>query len=115
VLARRARHIITENARVLEARRALKAGDLHALGELFNASHASLRDDYEVSVPAVDTLVALAQRQPQVFGARMTGGGFGGSIIAAAAAGSAATVAARVSAAYADACGSSAAVLIPLA
>jgi galactokinase len=113
VLARRARHIVTENARVLAARTALQSADLRSLGELFNASHASLRDDYEVSVPALDTLVALAQRQPQVFGARMTGGGFGGSIVAAVAAGSAATVSERVSALYADACGASPAVLLP--
>ena len=87
LLARRARHVISENTRVLRAREALVAGDLSALGRLFNASHDSLRDDYDVSVEPVDRLVELARRQPNVFGARMTGGGFGGAIVAAVTAG----------------------------
>jgi galactokinase len=100
LLARRARHIITENDRVLRARSALLTGDLPTLGDLFNASHASMRDDYEVSVPAVDRLVELAASVPSVFGARMTGGGFGGAIVIAAAAGHGREIAAQVAAAY---------------
>jgi galactokinase len=76
---RRARHVITENNRVLEAVRGVSAD---RFGELMNASHASQRDDYEVSVPAVDTLVAILQKTPRVFGARLTGGGFGGACVA---------------------------------
>lgn len=87
LLAQRARHVITENARVLRARQALLDGDLPQLGALFHASHVSLRDDYEVSVADVDLLVDLAQAEPGVYGARMTGGGFGGAIVAAVAAG----------------------------
>ncbi|HZY16934.1 MAG TPA: galactokinase [Ramlibacter sp.] len=76
---RRARHVFTENARVL---RAIECRDAHAFGELMNASHASLRDDYEVSTPELDLLVALLQRQPGVHGARLTGAGFGGACVA---------------------------------
>jgi galactokinase len=66
---------------VLHARDLLKSGDLETLGQLFNASHASMRDDFEVSVPEVDRLVDAALRLDDVWGARLTGGGFGGSII----------------------------------
>jgi galactokinase len=113
LLARRARHVITENERVLQACAALRRADLRRLGALFNASHASMRDDYEVSVPAVDLLVDLAQRHADVFGARMTGGGFGGAIVIAAAAGSGARVAADVSAMYGARSGIEATVLVP--
>jgi galactokinase len=81
-LDRRARHVFTENARVLETVAALGRGDLATVGRLFRESHESLRVDFEVSVPAVDALVEAAARQPAVYGARMTGGGFGGSIVA---------------------------------
>jgi galactokinase len=81
-LARRARHVVSENARVREAARALEAGRLHELGELMARSHASLRDDYEVSCPELDELVETSLAHPGVYGARMTGGGFGGAIIA---------------------------------
>ncbi|PYE54462.1 galactokinase [Deinococcus yavapaiensis] len=80
-LNRRARHVITENARVLKAVEAMRAGDLERLGELFFASHASMRDDYAVSVPEVDLIVELAREHPEIFGARLTGGGFGGSVV----------------------------------
>jgi galactokinase len=83
MLVRRARHVVTENLRVLEAVEALRAGDGPRLGRLFTASHQSLRDDYEVSVPAVDRLVDIASRHEAAFGARMTGGGFGGAIVVA--------------------------------
>ena len=96
VLARRARHVITENSRVLEARDALSSADLPRFGALLNASHASLRDDYEVSVPEVDLLVQLAQTDDRVFGARMTGGGFGGAIVIAAQDGAGAAVGERI-------------------
>jgi galactokinase len=80
-LNRRARHVITENARVLAAVAALKAGDLVEFGKLLVQSHESLRDDFEVSVPAVEHVVKVALSQPFVFGARMTGGGFGGAVL----------------------------------
>ncbi len=114
LLARRARHVVTENDRVLEARRALKGADLSRFGQLLSASHASLRDDYEVSVPAVDLLVARAEADADVFGARMTGGGFGGSIVAAVVAGTGYRVANDVSRAYAEDTRHRPQVLLPL-
>jgi galactokinase len=78
---RRARHVVTENARVLAAVELLRAGELDRLGPLLAASHASLRDDYEVSSPELDTAVEAAVAAGAV-GARMTGAGFGGSAIA---------------------------------
>ena len=81
VLRRRARHVVTEIARVGEAVTALEAGDLTEVGRLFDASHASLRDDYEVSCAELDVSVEAA-RSAGALGARMTGGGFGGSSIA---------------------------------
>ncbi|HVL69806.1 MAG TPA: galactokinase [Vicinamibacterales bacterium] len=113
VLARRARHVITENARVLEARAALVDGDLATLGRLFAASHASLRVDYEVSIPPVDLLVELAAAQRGVYGARMTGGGFGGAIVAAVEAGRGAMVGRAVAAAYGEKSARRARVLVP--
>ena len=78
---RRAWHVVEENARVLGAERALGSGDLDELGRLFAASHASLRDLYEVSVPELDTLVELAATTPGVVASRMTGAGFGGCTV----------------------------------
>src|SRR5262245_586718 len=78
---RRVRHVETENERVRAAVAALERGDVSALGPLFAASQASLRDDYEVSTPALDALVT-ATLAAGAFAARMTGGGFGGSIVA---------------------------------
>lgn len=80
-LDRRARHVVTENERVLQAVEALRTRDLRRLGDLFYLSHASMRDDFEVSLPEIDLLVDLARAQPDVFGARLTGGGFGGSVV----------------------------------
>jgi galactokinase len=80
-LNRRARHIVTENQRVLEAVESLREGDLERLGELLNASHASLRDDYEVSTAAVEATVERLIDFGAV-GARIMGGGFGGSVLA---------------------------------
>jgi len=79
---RRARHVIGENARTLEAADALADGDVARLGRLMDASHASLRDDYEVSSPALDAIVAAASAAPGCLGARMTGAGFGGCAVA---------------------------------
>ena len=78
-LRRRARHVVSENQRVLSAAAGVDAA---GFGQLMNASHASLRDDYEVSVPPVDRLVELMQQHPGVFGARMTGAGWGGACVA---------------------------------
>lgn len=80
-LARRAHHVVTENQRVTAFLSALTARDISAAGTLLNASHESLRDDFEVSIPEVDELVAQLQSTPGVTGARMMGGGFGGCII----------------------------------
>ena len=82
VLRRRARHVTTENARVDAVVSALAAGDLRHAGELMVASHASLRDDYEVSTPALDDLVQRLRGTPGVYGARLTGAGFGGCVVA---------------------------------
>lgn len=79
---KRARHIITENARVLEAVQVMKAGDVKRLGELFNASHNSLRDDFEVTNEALNQIVECARDQSSCYGARMTGAGFGGCAVA---------------------------------
>jgi galactokinase len=81
VLFRRARHVVTENERVLAARKVLEASDLKAFGELMRKSHASLRDDYEVSCKELDVMADLAKAFDGCFGARMTGGGFGGCTI----------------------------------
>lgn len=79
---RRARHEVTENARTIKAARELAAGHLAGFGRLMNASHASLRDDYEVTGPELDALAAAAQAHPACLGARMTGAGFGGCAVA---------------------------------
>ncbi len=82
VAFRRARHVISENDRVLQAVEAMRRGDALSLGRLLDQSHASLRDDFEVSSPALDQMVALARRHPACLGARMTGAGFGGCAVA---------------------------------
>ncbi|MGT2425445.1 galactokinase [Amnibacterium kyonggiense] len=81
VTFRRVRHVVTEDARVLESVAALRSGDLARFGALMDASHVSMRDDFEISVPQLDAVVATAQAAGAV-GARMTGGGFGGCAIA---------------------------------
>jgi galactokinase len=80
-LNRRARHVVTENARVLAAVKAIRNEDVIELGKLFLESHASMRDDFDVSLPEIDLLVEIAARTPGVYGARLTGGGFGGAIV----------------------------------
>jgi galactokinase len=83
-MARRARHVVTENGRVRAAAEALRSGDLPAFGELMVASHRSLRDDFSVSTDVLDTLVDRLGRTPGVHGARLTGAGFGGCVVAVA-------------------------------
>ena len=81
VIYRRCRHVVTENARVLAATEALTRNDLSTFGRLMYESHQSLRDDYEVSCRELDVMVELASKVTGVYGARMTGGGFGGCTI----------------------------------
>lgn len=83
VLRRRARHVVTENQRVRDAAAALAEGDHIELGRLFTESHGSLRDDFESSTPAVDAVVDRLVATEGVYGARMTGGGWGGCVVAA--------------------------------
>lgn len=82
VTRRRARHVITENARTLDALEAMRTNDAHRLGLLMNQSHDSLRDDFEVTNDALNRMAEIAQTQPGCYGARMTGGGFGGCAVA---------------------------------
>jgi galactokinase len=86
-LNRRVRHVLSENQRVLDTVSAFRAGDLRKAGALFSASHASLRDDFEVSVPEIDRLIEIAGTVQGVYGVRLTGGGFGGAVVALCAAG----------------------------
>ncbi|MCG9749225.1 galactokinase [Vibrio brasiliensis] len=83
VVAKRARHVITENDRTLEAAQALRANDMKRMGELMAQSHASMRDDFEITVKEIDTLVDIVKQViGEQGGVRMTGGGFGGCIVA---------------------------------
>ncbi|MBQ7155170.1 MAG: galactokinase [Synergistaceae bacterium] len=81
VTLKRAVHAVSENARAKRAAEALKAGDLATFGRLMNASHVSLRDNYQVTIPELDLLAGLAWELPGVIGSRMTGGGFGGCTV----------------------------------
>jgi galactokinase len=99
VLQRRVRHVVTENARVLEVVALLESGDVRAIGPALTASHVSLRDDYEVSCPELDVAVDAAL-SAGAHGARMTGGGFGGSAIALVETGDVAAVQDAVRSAY---------------
>ncbi|MEK8091139.1 galactokinase [Methylocystis sp. IM3] len=81
LIYKRARHVVNENARVIDAVLALEARDFVTAGKLMNASHESLRDDYSVSCRELDVMVELARKAPGVYGARMTGGGFGGCTV----------------------------------
>ncbi len=92
----RARHVVGEDQRVLETAAALRQGDMAAVGRLMLASHQSLRDDYEVSCPELDTLVEIALATPGVLGARLTGAGFGGAAVALVQAGQADDAAAAI-------------------
>jgi galactokinase len=97
---RRARHVVTENQRVLDTVSLLRAGRLPDIGPLLTASHRSMRDDFEITVPEVDVAVAAAL-EAGAFGARMTGGGFGGCVLALVDAAAVEPVAGAVAAAYA--------------
>ena len=111
LLYRRARHVVGEIQRTLDAARALKAGEWPTVGELMYASHASLRDDYEVSCPELDALVELANEVGAaggVIGARMTGGGFGGCIVALVRSGREQAIAERIGQQYQDRTGTKA-------
>ncbi len=108
-LRQRVRHVLTENARVLQAADCANPQDF---GALMNASHASLRDDYAVSTPAVDRLVSLLQAHPDVYGARLTGAGFGGACVALCRDGAPTAIARAVLAGYA-ASGGAGRVLVP--
>jgi len=102
VMRRRVRHVVTENARVLAAADLLRTGRVAELGPLLDASHASMRDDFEITVPTVDLAVETAREQGAL-GARMTGGGFGGCIIALVPVGTADPVAAAITERFAAA------------
>jgi galactokinase len=111
-LAKRARHVVTENERVHQAVKAIKEGNLEVLGKLFVESHKSMRDDYEVSIPQIDLLVELCIADQDCFGARLTGGGFGGSIVAIAKKGQGARISAKVAEEYKKKTGMVATVLV---
>ena len=105
VVRRRARHVVSENARVLELADVLRSGDRRPLGDLLAASHRSLTDDFEVSTPELDLLVASAVATPGVVGSRMTGAGFGGCTVSLVEVDGAEQVRDEVCRRYADASG----------
>jgi galactokinase len=113
VLMRRVRHVVTENERVHRAVGAIRNDDLVELGKLFYASHISMRDDYQVSISAIDTLVELCCQHPATLGARLTGGGFGGSIVAITEYGQGKKMAELVSLFYHNRTGNVATILVP--
>ena len=113
LLRKRAKHVVTENARVHLAVRALEQKRVSDLGELFNQSHASMKNDYEVSVSEIDQLVEICLKRPEVFGARLTGGGFGGSIVALTRAGKGNDVAQAIAEEYAAVVSKKATILVP--
>jgi len=105
IARRRARHVISENERTQAAAAAMRRGDAAELGRLMNTSHVSMRDDFEISREEMDVMVALAQSEPACYGARMTGGGFGGAAVALVRAADVEAFAAAVSDAYRRATG----------
>ncbi len=112
IIRRRARHVISENERTLQARDAMLAGDAARLGELMIASHISLRDDFEVSSPALDAIVDCANAEASCYGARMTGAGFGGCAVALVQAAHAEAFVQRVAVAYQAATGNTPALYV---
>ncbi len=100
-IRRRCRHVITENARVLESTRALTSGDVSRFGKLMYDSHLSLQHDYEVSCPELDVMVDICAEAEGVFGARMTGAGFGGCVVCLVKDAAAPDVVARITREYA--------------
>jgi galactokinase len=111
-LGRRARHVVNENRRVLQMVDALRHERLDECGRLLYEGHVSLRDDYEVSVPEVDALVEIALTEEGVYGARMTGGGFGGAIVAIARAGTGREAGRAIARRYREETGATASVLV---
>jgi galactokinase len=103
VTRKRARHVVTENERTLQAAEAMNAGNAARMGELMNASHVSMRDDFEISRWEMDKMVEIAQAHPAAYGARMTGGGFCGCAVALVRADAADDFAESVRAAYSQA------------
>ncbi len=112
VVRRRVRHVLSENARTLRAVQALRLRELELAGHLMSQSHASLRDDFEVSSPALDAMVEVAAAQPGCWGARMTGGGFGGCAVALIDREAAGPAGARITEAYRERTGIQAAVYL---
>ena len=112
VIRRRVRHVLNENARTLRAVQALRQRELELAGRLMVQSHASLRDDFEVSSPALDAMVEIAAAQPGCWGARMTGGGFGGCAVALVDREAAGAAGPRITAAFRERTGIQAAVYI---
>jgi galactokinase len=113
-LGRRVRHVLGENARVLETVDAFRVGDLARAGARMRESHRSLADDFEVSTPELDLLVEIASARKDVFGARLTGGGFGGSVLALVRRGEGRAAAEEVAAEYRRRSGRTATVRLPL-
>jgi galactokinase len=113
LLHRRVRHVSTENARVRATVEALRTADVAQAGRLFIESHASMRDDYAVSVPEIDALVEIVSALPGSYGARLTGGGFGGSVVALTEARAATRIAAEAVEAYRRSTGQQARVMVP--
>lgn len=113
IYRRRARHVIGENARVLAAASALVDDDVIGLGTLLLESHRSLRDDYQVTVAELDLLVDLLRFEPSIYGARMTGDGFGGAVVALAEPGRGGIVAKKIARRYAEQTGRQPTILVP--
>jgi galactokinase len=109
---RRARHVVSENERTIAAANAMRAGDAVLLGQLMNESHASLRDDFEVTNDALNIIVECAREHEACIGARMTGGGFGGCAVALVRADAAEDFAAKVAASYVQRSGNQPAIYV---
>jgi len=112
-LNRRARHVVTENERVLETVAAFRDDRIEDAGRAFFEAHRSLAEDFEVSTPEIDAMVDLAAAEPGILGARITGGGFGGAVVMLAARGEAARAARAVASSYGQLTGKRATVLLP--
>jgi len=110
----RARHVVTENERVLTGMDMLEHANIKGFGALMDASHVSLRNDYAVSVPETDLLVDLAHAEELVYGARLTGGGFGGSVVIAVQNGSGKDIATQIVSSYQEHSGRQGTILLPL-
>jgi galactokinase len=112
-LGRRARHVVTENGRVLETVAAFRDGRIDDAGRVFFESHRSLAEDFEASTPEIDAMVDLARSEPGVLGARITGGGFGGAVVVLAVRGKSRRAALSIASSYGTLTGKRATVLVP--